>query len=104
MKTRLIVMLMLVVMFTLPAALYAQETDAATVIKARIEVMNAGDAEAAAAFFATDATYKINDPPPGPGSCIPAEMRSLAGCWSWWRSTPRWRWKSGRWMAIPSPR
>ncbi len=36
-------------MFVLPVVLYAQESDA----------------EAAAAFFADDATYKINDPPPG---------------------------------------
>jgi len=64
MKIRVITLIILVTMLVLPVASYAQETDAVAVIMARTEALNAGDAEAAAAFFADDATYKINDPPP----------------------------------------
>lgn len=62
MKIRVITLIILVTMLVLPVSLYAQETDATAVIMARAEALNAGDAEAATALFADDASYDISDP------------------------------------------
>jgi len=64
MKTRLIAITTLVVMLALPAALYAQETDPAAVVMAIVEPLNAGDIDAAMAFFADDAVVKLVPPIP----------------------------------------
>lgn len=65
MKNLLITMMMVVIILALPLTLNAQVTDPAAVVTARIEAMNAGDVDAAIAYFANDAVYKIDDPPPG---------------------------------------
>jgi hypothetical protein len=66
MKTHLIAITTLVVMLALPVALYAQETDPASVVMAIVEPLNAGDIDAAMAFFADDAVVKLVPPiPPG---------------------------------------
>ena len=62
----LVPLMILVAMLTLPMGLYAQETDPVAVVTARAEAMNAGDVDAATAFFAEDAVYNIAPPqPPG---------------------------------------
>jgi ketosteroid isomerase-like protein len=65
MKKILITITVFVVILALPLALNAQETDPAAVVMARAEATNAGDVDAAIAYFADDAVYKIVDPPPG---------------------------------------
>lgn len=65
MKNLLITMMMVVIILALPLTLNAQVTDPAAVVTARIEAMNAGDVDAAIAYFADDAVYKFVDPPPG---------------------------------------
>jgi hypothetical protein len=64
MKTRLIAITTLVVMLALPVALYAQETDPAAVVMAEMEAVNAGDIDAALAFYADDLVVKLVPPIP----------------------------------------
>ena len=64
MKTHIIILIVLLLVVAFPAALYAQETDPVTVVMARAEAFNAGDVDAAAAFFAEDAIYTFAEPPP----------------------------------------
>jgi hypothetical protein len=59
MKTRMILVVVLVVLFALPMALYAQETDPETVVMAAHDAMNAGDVEAALSYYAEDAVLDI---------------------------------------------
>ena len=54
----------LVVMLALPAALYAQETDPASVVIADAEAISAGDIDAAMALWADDAVVKLVPPIP----------------------------------------
>lgn len=68
-RTRIAVMTLILAILALPIPLYAQETDAAAVVMARAGAFNAGDVEAAVAFFADDAVYNIIPAPPGvPGT------------------------------------
>jgi len=50
---------MLVVTLTLPATLYAQDTDQASVVAALEEAMNAGDVDAAMVLFTDDAVVNL---------------------------------------------
>ena len=59
MKTRTIVLMMLLVLLALPTALYAQETDLEALITAYYEAVNAGDVESALSYFADDAVINI---------------------------------------------
>ncbi|MBL7183251.1 MAG: nuclear transport factor 2 family protein [Anaerolineae bacterium] len=59
MKTRLITIATLVLVLALPVALYAQETDPASVVTALYEACNAGDVDAALALFTDDAVVKL---------------------------------------------
>lgn len=59
MKTRMILLVALVVLLGMPMALYAQETDLEASVTAYYEAINAGDVEAALAFFADDAVVNI---------------------------------------------
>jgi len=59
MKTRMILLMVLVVLLALPMALYAQETDPEAVLTAVYEAMNAGDVEGALAYYADDAVVNI---------------------------------------------
>jgi ketosteroid isomerase-like protein len=59
MKKRLISLAVLVVLLVLPTALYAQETEPEAVVTAVFEAINAGDIEAALAYYADDAVVEI---------------------------------------------
>ena len=63
MKTCLIAITPLVLVLTLPVALYAQETDPASVVRAAVDTFKAGDLDAALAFFADDAVYSWRGTP-----------------------------------------
>ena len=65
MKTRIMAMTVLVVMLALPGALYAQETDPESVIRAIIEAINDKNVDDALALVADDAVITIVPPPPG---------------------------------------
>ena len=58
MKTRLISLAVLVVLLTLPMALYAQETDLEALVIASAEALNAGDLEAVLSYYADDAVFE----------------------------------------------
>jgi len=62
MKTHLIAITTLVVMLALPVALYAQETDPASVVTALYEAFNAGDVDAVLALLADDAVVNLEVP------------------------------------------
>jgi len=66
MKTRLIAITTLVLVLALPAALYAQETDPASVVKAASERLSAGDLEGYLALWADDGTFQVVGLPSGP--------------------------------------
>jgi len=66
MKTRLIAITTLVLVLALPAALYAQETDPASVVKAASELLSAGDLEGFLALWADDGTFQLEGLPSGP--------------------------------------
>ena len=59
MKTRMIVLTMLVVLLVLPAAIYAQEKDPEAVVTAFFEAFNAGDLEGTMAYYADDAVMHL---------------------------------------------
>jgi limonene-1,2-epoxide hydrolase len=59
MKTRMILLLVLVVLLALPMALYAQETDLEAMITASNEAMNAGDVETVLSHYADDAVFDV---------------------------------------------
>ncbi len=61
MKTRIILIIALVIALTLPAALQAQETDPEAVVTALYEAFNAGDVNAIAALYADDAVVRFPD-------------------------------------------
>jgi len=64
MKTRLIVMISLILLLMLPPVLYAQAMTPEEVVMAMIEAETAGDVEAQVALFADDAVYSVLPPPP----------------------------------------
>jgi ketosteroid isomerase-like protein len=64
MKTRLIAIAALVVVLALPGALYAQETDPASVVMAEVEAMNAGDIDAILDLYTDDVVAKLVPPVP----------------------------------------
>lgn len=59
MRTRMTLLVALVVLLALPMALYAQETDPEAVVTAAYEAINAGDVEGALAYYADDAVVNI---------------------------------------------
>ena len=59
MKTRVTVLVALIVLLVLPAAIYAQETDPEAVVKAFFEAFNAGDVDSAVAYYADDAVWHL---------------------------------------------
>lgn len=61
MKTRILVLTVLVLGFVLSGALYAQETDPPAVVSAAIDAWNAGDVEGLKALFADDAVVCFPD-------------------------------------------
>ena len=61
MKRSRIVLMVLLVVFALPVALYAQETDPAAVINAANDAWISGDVEALKALYADDATVSFPD-------------------------------------------
>ena len=63
MKIHIMILIMLAITLTLPATLYAQETDPMSVINAWQDAMNANDADAALGFLADDAFIKLVPPP-----------------------------------------
>lgn len=66
MKKLVIAMMALVVIFTLPLALFAQETDPVAVVEGQAVAINAGDVEAAMGYYADDAVITVAYPPPAP--------------------------------------
>jgi ketosteroid isomerase-like protein len=56
-----LMVLLLVVVFALPVALYAQETDLATLIQGAYDAWNAGDVETLKALYAEDAVLCFPD-------------------------------------------
>lgn len=56
-KTRILVLTVLVLTLALPVALYAQDTDPAAVLAALEETLNAGDVDAAMALLTDDVVY-----------------------------------------------
>jgi ketosteroid isomerase-like protein len=65
MKTKMIVMILLVVMIGLPTGLYAQDTDPESVAGALVEALVAKDIDAAMALLADDAVVTVIPPPNG---------------------------------------
>jgi hypothetical protein len=61
MKRKRFVLMGLLVVFVLPVAVYAQESDPATVINAANDAWNAGDADALKALYADDAIVSFPD-------------------------------------------
>ena len=61
MKTRMILIMALVIALSLPAALQAQETDPAAVVATLYEAFNAGDVDAIAALYADNAVVRFPD-------------------------------------------
>jgi len=59
MKTRIMAMTALVVVFSLPVALCAQETDPVAVVMAILDPLNAGDMDALMAHWAEDAIMEV---------------------------------------------
>jgi uncharacterized protein (TIGR02246 family) len=59
MKTRMILLVVLVLLLALPVALHAQETDPEAVVTAVFEAMNAGDVETALSYYADDAVFDV---------------------------------------------
>ncbi|HEY83787.1 MAG TPA: SnoaL-like domain-containing protein [Chloroflexi bacterium] len=59
MKIRMILIVALVIVLALPATLQAQEPDPTATIKAMEDALNAGDVDAAMAFFTDDAVVKL---------------------------------------------
>lgn len=79
MKTRIVALMALVVMLTLPPTLYAQETDPMSVVNAWHDALNGYDIDAALSYLADDAVITIVPPLDG-GSGVYAgkeEIRSL---------------------------
>jgi len=66
MKTYMLVVTAVVLVLALPAALYAQETDPASVVKAASERLSAGDLEGYLALWADDGTFEVVGLPSGP--------------------------------------
>jgi ketosteroid isomerase-like protein len=66
MKTYVLVVTAVVLVLALPAALYAQETDPASVVKAASELLSAGDLEGCLALWADDGTFQLEGLPSGP--------------------------------------
>jgi hypothetical protein len=64
MKTRLVVIGILIAVLALTGALYAQETEPASVVMAEVEAMNAGDLDAVMALYIDDAVIKLVPPIP----------------------------------------
>ena len=75
MKMHIVATTALVVMLALSVALYAQETDPASVVMAIVEPLNAGDIDTMMAFFADDAVVKLVPalPPGSPDTFTGAE-------------------------------
>jgi hypothetical protein len=63
MKTQMLVLTVFVLMFVLPVALHAQESDPVSMIIDWNDAQNAGDADAALAFLADDAYIQLVPPP-----------------------------------------
>ena len=59
MKLRLIFSLMIILLAAFPGLLQAQETDPAAIVIASAEAFSAWDLDAAQAFFADDAVYRL---------------------------------------------
>ena len=60
-RNRFVLIVLLMVVFALPVALYAQETDLATLIQGAYDAWNAGDVETLKAFYAGDAVLLFPD-------------------------------------------
>jgi LPXTG-motif cell wall-anchored protein len=60
MKKFLITIMVFAVIFTLPLALYAQETDPAKVVTDHVAAFKTGDLDAALAYYADDAVYHLD--------------------------------------------
>ena len=60
-RNRFVLMVLLVVVFALPVALYAQETDLATLIQGAYDAWNAGDVEMLKALYADNAVLCFPD-------------------------------------------
>jgi hypothetical protein len=79
MKTRIVALMVLVAMLTLPLVLYAQETDPMSVVNAWHDALNGYDIDAALSYFADGAEVTIV-PPLDEGSGVYSgkeEIRSL---------------------------
>lgn len=63
MKTQRLILTVFVLMFVLPVALHAQESDPVSMIIDWNDAQNAGDADAALAFLADDAHIQLVPPP-----------------------------------------
>jgi ketosteroid isomerase-like protein len=60
-RNRFVLMVLLVVVFALPVALYAQETDLGTLIQGAYDAWNAGDVETLKALYADNAVLCFPD-------------------------------------------
>jgi ketosteroid isomerase-like protein len=63
MKTRLFALMVVVLMLAFPGGICAQETDPVAMLMAWNDAQNAGDADAALAFLADDASITLVPPP-----------------------------------------
>ena len=69
MKTRILVLTVLVLTLALPGALRAQDTNPQSIVNAWLDALNAGDANTALSYLADDAVVTMVPPAtPGP-SC-----------------------------------
>ena len=66
MKTRILVLTVLVLTLALPVALHAQDTDPLSIVNAWFDALNAGDVDAALSYLADDAVVTMV-PPGTPG-------------------------------------
>lgn len=75
-------MLLVIMMLVLPTALLAQGTDPVSIVQASTKLFNAGDYPGSLAYWADDATVKLNGVPPGQPDSFKGKDQILA----WYKS------------------
>jgi hypothetical protein len=90
MKTRIIVMAVLVVMLALPMALYAQETDPESIVRAAGDALVAGDVDAALANLTDDVVVTIIPPPEGTTGVLTGKEETRA----WYEQLVAWNFEA----------
>jgi ketosteroid isomerase-like protein len=90
MKTRMVVMILLAVMFALPTGLYAQETDPESIAGALVEALMAKDVNAALALLADDAVVTVIPPPTGTSGVFTGKEEIRA----WYEQLVSWNFRA----------